>query len=147
MTVFRLRPRRDMFSDWSRLSREMDRMFAGLGGGRALESAGVYPPVNLSEDEENYYLRAELPGVDPQDLELTVINDTLTLKGERRIAERENASFHRRERAGGVFNRVMSLPGQVNSTAVSARSEHGLLTVTLPKAEEAKPRQIKVNRA
>ncbi len=145
MTVWRLFPQRDLFSEWSRLTREMDRLMSSLAGRSAAAWSGVYPPVNLSEDDDNFYVRAELPGVAPADLDISVVGDSLTLRGERKIPVSEGVNYHRRERTAGVFRRVITLPSPVKPEAVEAVSKNGVLTVTLPKADEAKPRQIKVD--
>jgi HSP20 family protein len=128
-----------------RIKREMNRLFSDFRGrGSSLLHTGVFPPVNLSEDAGNLYLRAELPGIQPEDIEICVEGETLTLKGERKLAATENVSFHRREREGGRFRRILSLPSRVNAEAVSAVFKNGVLKIVLPKAPEAQPKQIKV---
>jgi HSP20 family protein len=92
-----------------------------------------------------YYLRAEVPGIDPNDLSISAVRDRVSLAGKREIPrESERVSYHRRERAGGSFNRTVTLPGEVDTARVEARYVDGLLTLTLPKAEQSKPRQIPV---
>ena len=100
-----------------------------------------YPPVNLSEDEENIYVRSEIPGVDMKDIELTLTDKNLVLKGERPA---EEGKFFRQERPGGVFQRIVGLNVPVNRDKVSAVMSEGVLTVTLPKSEEVKPRKISI---
>ena len=125
--------------------REMDRVFDSLTGFTGFRAPGVFPPINVSEDTESVYVRAELPGIETDDLEITVEKDTLTIAGERKPApEDENVSFHRREREWGAFRRSFSLPTRIDSEKVMARYDDGILTVTLPKAAEARPRQIAV---
>ncbi|RLB35076.1 MAG: Hsp20/alpha crystallin family protein, partial [Deltaproteobacteria bacterium] len=93
----------------------------------------------------NFYVRAELPGVKAEDLELSVTGDSLTLSGERKIAaEDENARYHRREREAGKFSRIVTLPAQVEPAKVEASCADGVLTVVLPKAEASKPKTISV---
>ena len=124
------------------------RNIEGLGGRVARDFAGVFPPVNVYEDKDNYLLTAELPGVKPEEVEITVTEDALTLKGERKRDDGGNgASYHRRERGSGYFRRIVSLPNKVDPEKVEASSHHGILHVTLPKAEHVKPRQIKVKGA
>jgi len=107
--------------------------------------ATVFPPVNISQDSENYYVRAELPGVAPKELEINALGQRLSISGKREIAkENEQASYHRKEREEGVFNRTLSLPAEFDVNHVDAQYQAGILTVTLPKAEAAKPRQIVV---
>lgn len=106
---------------------------------------GVFPLLNLEEDADNLYLTAELPGLSGQDVDLSVEGDSLTLRGERKIPEAgEKVSYHRREREAGVFRRVITLPMKVEADKVRAAMKNGILSVTLPKAAEAKPKQIAV---
>jgi len=107
--------------------------------------AGVFPPLNVTQDDNNYYLRAELPGVRAADLAVTALRNRVSIAGRREISpEGEKASYHRRERAEGEFSRTLTLPGEVASDKVEARYADGVLQLTLPKAEETKPRQIAV---
>ncbi len=128
------------------MRRQMERLFdayrePSVGGG----GAGVYPAVNISEDAHAYYVSAELPGVKAADLDLNVTDNQMTLAGERKIADaEEGARYHRREREGGRFSRAIALPGDIDAEHVKARLVDGVLTVTVPKAEKAKPRQVKV---
>jgi HSP20 family protein len=151
MAVVRWKPgffgwHRDPFSEMDRLRREMDKIVGTFAGGRGIgPAAGVFPALNMSEDDHNLYIRAELPGVAPEDIEMTTKENNLILKGERKIAaEGEKVSYHRRERDAGKFRRIVSLPTRVDSDKVTAVCKNGVLTVTLPKAAEAKPRQIAV---
>ena len=101
--------------------------------------------MNMTEDKENFYVRAELPGIAGDDLDISVTGDTLTISGERVMpTENETAKYHRREREAGKFSRIVNLPSQIDTTKVKASSDDGILTVTLPKAEETKPKQITV---
>jgi HSP20 family protein len=129
-----------------RMRRQMDRLLGDISGGVSREpSAGVFPLANVTEGKEHYYLRAELPGVTAHDLDITITGDSLAIEGERKIPEEnEGAKYHRREREAGKFNRIITLPGQVDSEKVEARCIDGVLTVVLPKAESAKPRQISI---
>jgi HSP20 family protein len=125
--------------------RDMERLFDSLADFRGLQSAGVFPPINVSEDAESVYVRAELPGIKIDDLEITMENDTLTLAGERKSAtEDEATSYHRREREWGAFRRSFSLTNRIDSNNVQARYSDGILTVILPKAEGSRPKQIAV---
>ncbi|HVP68014.1 MAG TPA: Hsp20/alpha crystallin family protein [Anaeromyxobacteraceae bacterium] len=110
-----------------------------------VDGTGVFPPLNITQDDNNFYLRAEVPGVRANELSVSAVKNRVLLAGRREIQrEHEHASYHRKERAEGSFNRTVSLPMEVDSTRVDARYADGILTVTLPKAEEAKPRQITV---
>ncbi|HLK36313.1 MAG TPA: Hsp20/alpha crystallin family protein [Polyangiaceae bacterium] len=107
--------------------------------------AGVFPPMNITQDNDNFYVRAEVPGVKPNELSISAIRNRLTLGGKREIQrEHERVSYHRKERAEGSFNRTVTLPAEFEADRVDANYADGILTLTLPKAEETKPRQIKV---
>ncbi|WP_169974790.1 Hsp20/alpha crystallin family protein [Tautonia rosea] len=114
------------------------------------ESLGVrfarpFPAINLYDAGDLYYVTAELPGIDPQEIDLTITGETLTLRGERRRPEgASDDCFRRQERPFGRFGRSVTLPERVDSAAASAQFAHGVLTVTLPKDAEARPRQIAV---
>jgi len=140
---------RNPFDELERIRREMDVLREGLSGGQWREAfAGVFPLMNVTEDNNNYYVRAELPGIPSNQLDISVTGDTLSVSGEKVVpSEDENAKYHRRERDAGSFSRVISLPGQVDTDKVAATSENGILTVTLPKAESTKPKQITVKAA
>lgn len=108
-------------------------------------AAGVFPLMNVTEDKDNYFVRAELPGFKPDELNISVTGDTLSLSGERKIpVEDDIAQYHRREREAGRFSRIVSLPSQVDTGKMDARCTDGILTVVLPKAETAKPKQIAI---
>jgi HSP20 family protein len=123
---------------------QLDQMFddspqQGLG-------AGVFPLINLTEDKDNYYVRAELPGVKGEELDIQVTGKNLAISGERKIAaEGEGAKYHRREREAGTFSRMIGLPGDIDSNKVEAKLENGILSIVVSKAEIAKPKQISVS--
>lgn len=134
------------FANVEEMRRQMDHLFENFHGrpaGRA--AAGVFPSINISEDASAYYVSAELPGVKSADLDLNVTANQLSLAGERRISEEAaDVRYHRREREGGRFSRAVALPGDVDADNVKAKLVDGVLTVTIHKAEKAKPRQIAV---
>lgn len=107
---------------------------------------GVYPPVNLTEDKDGYVLTAELPGVAPDAVDVTLEGSTVTISGQRKIdyAASEGTAVHRRERQSGTFRRAFELPAEINVDAVKATHKNGVLTLSLPKADSVKPRQIAV---
>jgi HSP20 family protein len=151
MAIVRWKPghwgwQRDPFAEMYRLQREMDRIYDSVLGRRgAVPSAGVFPALNISEDQDNLYVRAELPGIAPDELEITTKENNLIIVGERKIpTEEEKVSYHRKERESGRFRRIVTLPSPVDAEKVTAQCKDGILTVTLPKAAEAKPRQIAV---
>ena len=154
MTIIKWRPSRpgfrfDPFAEMRSLQREMHRIYNTLAGTQAASrAAGVYPHLNITEDDDNYYVRAELPGVDPEDIEITMQDNDLIISGQRKIPpEGENVSYHRREREAGSFRRITSLPTHFDTNKVDAVCKNGLLTVTLPKAPAVKARQIDVKPA
>ncbi|MFH0811076.1 MAG: Hsp20/alpha crystallin family protein [Pseudomonadota bacterium] len=133
------------FAELDRLQNELNRLFQAVWGpeeGR--RPAGVFPPVNISEDSDNVYIRAEMPGVTPRDVDLAVAYETVTLSGKRGTEQPEKVTYHRRERESGAFQRVITLPTRVKPGAVRATATDGILLVTLPKAEEVKPKRIAV---
>lgn len=108
-------------------------------------SAGVFPLINVTEDADNFWIRAELPGVRAEELDLSLTDNHLAVSGERKIAAPEaSAKWHRREREAGRFSRVIKIPDRVDAEKIQARMSDGILTIALPKAASAKPRQIKV---
>jgi HSP20 family protein len=129
----------------NRLHDEMNRLFGRYGNGSRELARSVYPPLNLWEDQENLYVEAELPGFDLDQLEMYVTGENqLSIKGERKQPAMEGGVWHRQERGYGAFSRLMDLPSAVDSEKVSASFKNGVLTLTLPKKAEAKPRRIEV---
>ena len=101
--------------------------------------------MNVTEDKDNYYIRAELPGLKADELDISVTGGTFSISGERKLpVEDEKARYHRREREAGSFSRIVNLPAQIDAGKVEAQCSDGVLTVTLPKAEAVKPKQISV---
>ena len=134
------------FQELERIQRQMDRLSQSMAGAeRVPRRVGVYPLLNISEDQDHIYVRAELPGVSPEDLEITVQDQQLILRGQRKVGgDEKNANYHRRERESGFFRRILRLPAQIDPNKVEAASKDGILTITLAKPEEVKPRQITV---
>ena len=134
------------FDEFDRIRRQMDRLSEAFSGRRPGQvTAGVFPLVNLTEDQKNYYVRAELPGLKADELDIQVTANSLSLSGERKIAEEGNGvKYHRREREGGRFSRMLTLPGDIDAEKVEADLANGVLTVKIAKAEAAKPKQISV---
>jgi HSP20 family protein len=125
----------------------MNRLFDRFGVERANWPglAITYPALNIWEDANNVYAEAELPGLKVYDLEILVTGDNqLSIKGERKAPENEGATWHRQERGFGQFSRVITLPVSVDPDRVSGEFSHGVLTITMPKSEAAKPRTIPV---
>ena len=124
----------------------INRIFDVLGSlnGDAAEASWV-PPVDISEDAEGIRITAEVPGVKPEDVKISLENNVLTIHGSKQqVTEERTERVHRYERTYGTFERSFTLPATVDAGSIKASYEHGVLTVTLPKAEKAKPRQIEV---
>lgn len=134
------------FEELDRMRRQMDLLTEAFGTGLLGEPiAGVFPLVNVTEDKDRYYVRAELPGIMAKELDISVTGNTLSITGERSLpAEDMNAQYHRREREAGSFSRIISLPAEIDTGKVDASCTDGILTVVLPKAERAKPKQITI---
>jgi HSP20 family protein len=143
--IFR-EPGLDPLRELEQLQRRMDRLFQNAFGlERSPWQVGVYPLVNLSEDRDHIFVRAELPGVKAEDLEITLQDNNLILRGQRKIpTEEKQVNYHRRERESGFFRRVVALPARMQSDKVEATCKEGILTIKLAKPEEVKPRKIQV---
>ncbi len=126
--------------------RQVLQLFDAVGDGSSTDvGAGVFPPMNVTQDRDNFYVRTEVPGIEASKLSVSVKRNQLAISGRREIGtEPGPVSHHRRERAEGSFSRTMALPSEVDSERVEARYNDGILTLTLPKAEQAKLRQIVV---
>ena len=134
--------RRSPFDELERMRREFDDYSKT---GQWEPPTGVFPLTNITEDKDNFYLRAELPGIKAADLEISATANSLSISGERKIPE-ENAKvqYHRREREAGTFRRMIKLHTQIDTSKVEAKSTDGVLTVILPKAEAVKPKKIAI---
>ena len=148
--------RLDPFTMMEAMQREMERVSRERSSDRSpgrwrtafLPGLGArqYPLVNLSDDAQNIYVEALAPGVDVKTLDLSVVQGTLTIKGEKPGLHQVSAeSYHRNERAAGRFVRTIELPVEVDAAKVHADYRNGLLLVTLPKGEKARPRQIRIS--
>lgn len=143
-----MRPWPEPWSAFDQLRREMEGLFDRFSGAPAWSGdwRGVFPAVNLYETADAYHLTAELPGVESDDIHVSLEDSTLVLQGERKIdyATRKETSLHRRERQAGGFRRAFELPAAVDADKVEAVHRNGVLMLRLPKAPEAQPRQISV---
>jgi len=147
------------YREFDTLRREIDRLFESFDGGTFGEwpfsrvsflpgrAARAYPLLNVSDDENSVYIEALAPGIDPDSLKITLTRDQLTIAGEKPPlpGDVKMESFHRNERSAGRFARTVTLPAEVADDKIKADYRDGLLLITLPKAEEAKPKQITVN--
>jgi HSP20 family protein len=137
----------DPFREMMSLRREMDRLFDSALSG----SQGDWHPtswdlaLDVVENPDEYVVKASLPGINPDDLDITFTNNTLTIKGEvKEDQEFNQAQYHVRERRYGTFSRSISLPSGIESDRISANYENGVLRLHLPKAEEIKPKRIQI---
>jgi HSP20 family protein len=132
------------FFDMSKTLEEMDRMFGQPLGLRSVPR-GTFPAINIYEQQESVVLMAEIPGVKPKDLDLTVLGDSVTLKGQREQGSLPDGErFYRRERPMGTFTRTVTLPEPIDPDSVQAQYKNGVLTVRMDKAEKAKARKVTI---
>ncbi len=153
MAITRWKPERELsswtpFRDLVNMQREIGRVFDGLFPEYDAENAVIAqwaPRVDVSENKDAYLIKAELPGVNRNDVKITLHDNILTIKGEKKEEKEEkDVNVHRIERSFGVFERAFSLPLSVKSDKIDASFKDGVLSITLPKAEEAKPKEIEV---
>lgn len=149
MAHFRFSPERDPMNALLSLQHAFDRAFEKPQGfDMGLSGRGVFPPANILKDAEgSYVVRCEIPGVSPEDIHIESQDRTLTLSGKREPATSANGSFHRRERGSGQFSRSFQFPADLALDKSEASYKQGMLTIRIPKREEAKPRQITVQAA
>jgi HSP20 family protein len=139
-------PYRDPFAQ---LQRELERMLETTFGSVGASTVGVYPTVNVFDAGEEFVVKAELPGVDPQKVDIEVQDNTVVLRGERRFDDLagRNVAYHRREREQGQFRRVVRLPGKVDGDKAVASYHDGVLSIRVPKAKETQPRRVAIQAA
>jgi HSP20 family protein len=142
MAIVRWDPGREVDS----LQSEMNRLFDTFFGGRPANGVRRWvPPMDLVETEDHLVLKADLPGLDSDDVNIEVKDGVLTVSGERKTEHEERADgFYRVERAFGGFSRSMSLPQQVDAEQISASFDKGVLEVRIPKPEERKPHRVQI---
>jgi len=152
MTLIRWNPVRGVTAwhpttEFAHMQREIDRMFDCFRGDTLDEEASrtLMPSVDIVERENNFSIKVDLPGVDKKDVKITVQNDVLTIKGEKKQeSEKKDESYHRVERCYGSFQRSFTLPASVASDNIDASFDNGVLSINIPKLEEAKPKEIEV---
>jgi HSP20 family protein len=151
MSLVRWNPARELAtwpSDLFGIQREMNRMFDGFFRGTNDEYYVISswtPAVDIAEHDDEYLVKVELPGINKDEVKLTLENNILTIRGEKKQEkETKKESYHRVERSYGSFQRSFTLPAAVKADRIDASYKDGILTVSLPKAEEAKPKQIEV---
>ena len=145
-----LRNNRELWDPFNRISnieKELSRLFSGSLGLRREEDWGPFfkPDIDLHEEEQQFVVRADIPGIRKEDLEIAITGNVVTIKGERKgESEKKGKNFYHAERWSGGFRRMIELPVDVDSTKAHAAVKEGVLELTLPKSENAKPKQIKV---
>lgn len=147
MSLIRWNPEREMM----RLDKEFSRLFDFFTNrfdrreDREFENAVWSPFTDIAEDENQYTLKLDLPGIKKSDVKISFDNGTLTVSGERKEEKEEkNKKYHRIERAYGSYYRSFTLPSKIKEDKISAEFSDGILTIEVPKADEAKPREIEV---
>jgi len=147
MSIERWDPFREAISLRDAMNSLLQESFVRPGGMQGQNGLGTLP-LDVTETENDFVVKASLPGVKPEDVQITVHGDTLTIRGESKAEdEKKGEHWHLRERRYGSFQRSVALSTPVNSDQAQAHYEHGVLTLTLPKSEAARPRQIKVSGA
>ena len=138
--------RRDFSALQDRMNRIFRESYSPEGPEEALTTSNFAPPVDVYEDEHNITLKIEVPGIDEKDIDVSIENNTLTVRGQRRLEKDEKEeNFQRVERMYGSFTRSFTLPNTVDLEQVTAHYDKGVLKVRLAKRAEAKPKQIRVN--
>jgi len=138
----------DPFRELSSIQSELNRLFGrtyGVEGGEELRAAAWVPPVDVAETQDRFVITTELPGLRSDDVEISVENSVLRIRGERRFYEEKlEDDFHRIERRFGAFARSITLPSSADPEGIQASFDAGVLTIEVPKKEAAKPRKIQV---
>ncbi len=138
-----------IFDEMESLQEDMNRMLSGQEGVRGWRNARLsYPLLNVWSSSDGIIIDAELPGVDPKDMEISVTGDTLTLRGRANMGELPaGENYLRRERTFGEFERTLQLPFRADSAAVKANYRNGVLRLSVPRSEDEKPRKISIEAA
>lgn len=148
MALYRVSSGLDPVSGLLALQRELERVFEKpFGIDLGLSGRGVFPPTNIFTDREGFLIKMEVPGVAPEEVAIEAQGRTLTVSGTRGATSPQDGSFHRRERGAGQFSRSLQLPADLDLSRAEATCKHGILTIRVPKKEEAKPRQISIKAA
>ena len=136
------------FDEFTTFRREMDRLWDRFFAERPtldMFERGLEPALDICETKSNLVIKAELPGIDPKEIDISLTGDTLTIKGEKQQEKEEKEeNYYRIERSYGIFSRTIKLPVSVQNDRIKASYQHGVLKITLPKSEEAKQKQIKI---
>lgn len=142
--MYRRSQRPNIWQEMDQLHLEMNRLFDSTSRGHVFNSP-TYPAVNIWTNDDGQLITAEMPGVRPEDLEIDVTGDALSISGERKPVDvGKDARYHRRERSFGSFSRTIQLPFMVDTNKVEANFHNGILQIRLPRAEADKPKKIKI---
>jgi len=156
MTLIRWNPLRDVTAwhpaneispEFAAMQRELDHAFNRFLGGTMEDNTPSHwmPPVDIAEREKDYTIKIELPGVEKNDVKITIQKDVLTIRGEKKQeGEEKSGNYQRIERCYGSFQRSFTLPTSVSSDKIEASYDNGVLTINLPKVEEARPKEVEV---
>lgn len=141
----------DVFKEMDNLRREIDEAFRSAGFSRPFGPTFLspvatrrFPLVNFSEDDGNVYVEALIPGVDPKEIDLSVLRNTLTISGERKPMAEVKGIVHRSELGSGRFSRTLELPVDIDPNRITAQCKDGMMHITMAKAEHAKPKKIDI---
>jgi len=146
MTIERWHPFREMVSLRDAVNSLLQESFVQPSDARPERGAATFTlPLDVTEAENDFVVRASLPGIKPEDVQTTVLGDTLTIRGESKVEEENGHHWRLQERRSGSFQRSVSMGTPINADMASAQFENGVLTLTLPKSEQARPKQIKVS--
>lgn len=142
--MYRRFRRPSMWQEMDQLQREMNRLFDATSQGRVF-TAPSYPAINIWTNEDGQFISAEMPGVNPENIDIDVTGDGLSISGERKPDDvAKDAHYHRRERSYGSFSRTIQLPFMVDTKKVEASFKNGVLLISLPRAEADKPKKITI---
>ena len=145
MAIFRWGTNFDPFAGLRAVQRELERLAWPWSDQTRRIGGGAYPAVNVYESAEEILIQCEVPGIDREDLDVTITGETLTIKGLKRpLPDEEELNFIRRERGSGQFTRTIVLPDAVDAERIEANLADGIMTIRLPKKAAAKPKQIEV---
>lgn len=145
MALISFGPHFDPFAGIAELQRELDRYLSNpTGFDFGVSGRGVFPPVNVFGNDDGIVVRAEVPGITPESITLSIERRTLRVSGERTPVAPKNGSFHRRERSSGKFSRSLQLPADLDTEKATADCRNGVLTIRIPRAEASRPRTIAI---
>ena len=153
MALIKWRPatRLDPFADLMGVRSEINRLFDSVAGHGGFDNTSVFsgdwaPAIDVFENDDKVVIKTELPGLSEKDIEVDILGDTLTIKGEKKKEdEKKDKHYHRLERVYGSFHRSVTLPAEVTSEEAKATFKNGVLEIEVPKKEESKPKQITVD--